>query len=713
MRLDEIINVTNFEDWLKKRPEETRSYDAIVLAHRTALRVIPFLQRKGALNHERHASLLLSVLWSSAISRVEIRNSTFEIVRAALDAAEVANNDSRSAIDASKDAIDPVASNISFRSATLAIHAAQSTVAVAIGSARFYKAEGTVNELIENAKSTADLAVRTVLAARIGAKSIWREIQKDIELIEHGTSNIDLLSVELWHEAPVWWESELRAYQKTLTEGELASDGFGFWAEWYYAIAFGKLGKPVFGIQSATIRNELERNIALGSTDGNFNKSFWSRQRKEINADITLWVADSRAKDISPLSTRTFQPVFLSYNSTDKVSAEHIGAVIEKGGFAVFSQYKDMKPGNHFIAQMQTGLEVMGKFVPLYSPEYQVSDYCQAEFNAAYQMDPLGKRKLIVGLMLRPTKLMPLQQGIVHIPIYHLEPEHAEKEIIAALRGDMFNKSKAEWRMAAAEVASHIVTKNADGKWDLKVSQLDKASFLDNDILRLPDHVLNLAKALRHELKRDTSNAPSAFQSYLNNYIDEREANGVNASNSILNDWADLIAAQLSIGKDTGWADVNAPLFQKFLEAHRMYIQHYPAIMRRDILADNSQIDPAKFDSLEHSDSVYDLVEKTKAAFADGAVTDDFLKNVETDAAQRKAILDLVGNHVPALNGRFLSNTGELSPDDLKRRYLFEKGGKWEKARETMSSIGKGAAEKGTSVAIADALKKLAEWIFF
>lgn len=72
------------------------------------------------------------------------------------------------------------------------------------------------------------------------------------------------------------------------------SKGIEIWWDWFDAIS---LGNPAFGIQSDNLRNALERNIALGSTDGKFNEEFWNRDPAAINADIKHWVDEARALD--------------------------------------------------------------------------------------------------------------------------------------------------------------------------------------------------------------------------------------------------------------------------------------------------------------------------------------------------------------------------------------------------------------------------------
>ncbi|MBK8458107.1 MAG: toll/interleukin-1 receptor domain-containing protein [Phyllobacteriaceae bacterium] len=105
----------------------------------------------------------------------------------------------------------------------------------------------------------------------------------------------------------------------------------------------------------------------------------------------------------------------------------------------VFAQYKDMPPGSNFIAEMQRAVSKnMGKFSPIYSPDYPASDICQDEWNAAYNnMDRGGRRRLIVGFLVRPTVLKPLQKQICYVPLYAVPGRpKARQAILDALAAD-------------------------------------------------------------------------------------------------------------------------------------------------------------------------------------------------------------------------------------------------------------------------------------
>ena len=84
-----------------------------------------------------------------------------------------------------------------------------------------------------------------------------------------------------------------------------ASD-WDIWSNYFASIS---QGKPLFGIMDEKLRDELERNIALGSTDGKFNKEFWKREPALINADIKAWVDYARATDtFGKLSSAIAEP---------------------------------------------------------------------------------------------------------------------------------------------------------------------------------------------------------------------------------------------------------------------------------------------------------------------------------------------------------------------------------------------------------------------
>jgi hypothetical protein len=682
VRASEIRNRESFEAWLEGRPEESRRAEAIALAHRVAMRSAPFLHETGDLSPGQHATLLRSVLWANTLSRVAATYPTreSEVIRAAARAAA-------------------------------AFAASASASAAAFASARAADAAAFAADA---AAFAAAFAASASASARAAAAT-WNELAQDAGRLETGLSVQALLNLPIWQEPPPWWHEERHRFMEFLKDREKAEPGWSIWIDWYNSLS---AGHPAFFLKNREKAGLLLRNIALGSTDGTFNEKFWQREPHLINADIKGWVEEAKSTDFDMEEPDIddeeghASPVFISYSKADEANARRIGSIIEQGGFRVFAQYKDMPPGSNFVAEIQAGLADMGKFVHLYSPDYLSSADCQAEFNAAHQMDPLGKRRLIVGLLLKPMRLLPLLPGIVYLPLYDRSPEEAKADILRALSGELLMKSAAEWREEASRSSTHEVVQQADGRWHMQPTVQEKTPFIDDYLLNLPSHLQDLAETLKEALSPAQSNAPAFMQKVLENYIKELVQFGNDASAQNLESWANILRVQSISDADASWVSSRKGLISEFLNTHVTYVQHYPALLRRDFLAAHSTIDPATFDDPAFRKKAESLLAETKSAHRNGQVTDGFLKIVEEDERQRKMIAESLSQHVPSSRERLLEGTGELSADEVKKRFLFTKGGKWARVQKTMGKVAQNAAGKAAADAIVDAAKWLLEMIF-
>jgi hypothetical protein len=108
-------------------------------------------------------------------------------------------------------------------------------------------------------------------------------------------------------------------------------------------------------------------------------------------------------------------------------------AVLEQAGHTTFAQFKDIAPGNNFVREMQSGLDDSGRMIALYSPEYENSDHCQAEWSAAYNSDPSGKKRKLIPLLLRPTALNSLARQVAYKSLVGLSKEECKAAILDAI----------------------------------------------------------------------------------------------------------------------------------------------------------------------------------------------------------------------------------------------------------------------------------------
>ena len=448
-----IINRSQFEGWLLGLPDELVAQFQGVIATRAALRALPFVRRESFIEIKRRHKPLEVVIGDPT--------GEFDFT----DSAQISNRQIQSAA-----ADAALAAESDFDAGTAAAAAARATIAA--------KLSGLAADAVNSAAMSAYFAEAADVAAYAtnAAASFWKALTEDAQALEQLEDALALRNAKLWlNGAPERWDLDNRKFQNYLSavgeDGALDQNEWMVWIDWLNSITEG--GNS-FGLPEG-IADNLDQRIALG--DG--REGFWEREPAQVNAEIAGWVAEAR---------RTASPrVFISYNSADAASAKEVGDAIDSFGFQSFAQYKDMPPGSNFIAEMQDGLAAMGKFSPLYSPDYMASDICQAEWNAAYNMDRLGKRRLIIGFLLKPTTLLPLQKQVVHVPLYGLTKEKARAAIFEALTGNGEKADLAQSRKDAADNASPEPFIDADGKIGVSPDAEVESAFIDDELADLPE----------------------------------------------------------------------------------------------------------------------------------------------------------------------------------------------------------------------------------
>ncbi len=544
------------------------------------------------------------------------------------------------------------AAGFAARAATYAADAATYAVAAASDAATYAATYATF---------AADEA--SYAAGAAADEVTWEYIRSDAAVIEAGEDPFTLLAQPLWQAAPPWWRDEWEAFKTTLTAPDLAGNEWGVWIEWYEPIT---QGLPAFNLKNRKTADALERRIALGDRDNKdkFNKDFWNRKPDEINREIAQWVAEAKRRDRPSVS--------IQYAVADRETAQIITPMIQEAGFRVTKQEEFHAVGANDI-----------KVVRLDRP--------------------------IIRLLTRPMSSARSEADVIQIPLYDRSADQARKDIADALHDRLQKLSPADWRKEARDAASHIVERTSDGKWDMRPADGEHRPFLDSEILRLPGLVLQLAKTLLKALAVDNYKPPEFVRDGLQNYIQEREDQGSNADNTTLQTWANILEAQAHADADSLWVSKNKSIIDQFLARHRDYIRHYPAIVRRDTLADQSSFDPVLLDKGEFHTAFEAMVENARKDHAKGLITDRMLRNIEGDDKQRKFIRDNLSNYKPQKEDRVLPNTGELTPDQVKKRKGVEIAGKYDRALETITSIGKEVGVKLSATTIVEGIKKVVE----
>ena len=196
---------------------------------------------------------------------------------------------------------------------------------------------------------------------------------------------------------------------------------------------------------------------------------------------------------------------FISASTLDEADAREVVAVLEQAGHSTFAQFKDIAPGNNFVREMQSGLDDSGRMIALYSPEYENSDHCQAEWSAAYNSDPSGKKRKLIPFLLRPTALNSLARQVAYKSLVGLSKEERKAAILDAIAPKPAKQNIAQVRAELAETASPQPALNEDKQLDAGRTRFSTSLSSIRNLVDLPYTQRALIEAILRALPR---NAP-------------------------------------------------------------------------------------------------------------------------------------------------------------------------------------------------------------
>ncbi len=388
---DGELNFTNREElqaWLEKQPREV----SVVIAARTALRVLPLLYRFAKVEPRRFPSLIFVSFWAGALARAVAQ---YPARKKNLHARAVAVNEAASAADNN------------FGDVVFTARAA-AAAAAAFAYSAFIDSHSTVTV-------ASDAAVCAVMAADAphGRADVWAALSADANQLKR-VSPEELAGEKLWpNGAPDWVGTEWRALRRALNEPHWRP-----WLDWYQRRLDGHEETDDIELLFATLPvDPREKDVA------------------EQNAELARRIAElQEARDAGKPPPADHQwDFFVSYSNKDEADAREIAGILEQAGHSTFAQFKDIAPGNNFVREMQSGLESSRKFVALLSPDYEASPHCQAEWAAAYNRDAGGVGRKILPLLVRKTSLNALATQIVYVDLVGLSHEARRQAILRAL----------------------------------------------------------------------------------------------------------------------------------------------------------------------------------------------------------------------------------------------------------------------------------------
>ncbi len=122
--------------------------------------------------------------------------------------------------------------------------------------------------------------------------------------------------------------------------------------------------------------------------------------------------------------------IFISYTQVDRAWAEWIAWQLEETGYDVRLQAWHSAPGSNWAAWMHRMANEADHTLVVLSPDALRSDYVEAEWQAAFRDDPLGRRRRVIPVRVAPCERPGLLGGYTWIDMVGLPVEQARMELL-------------------------------------------------------------------------------------------------------------------------------------------------------------------------------------------------------------------------------------------------------------------------------------------
>ncbi|HEY5795446.1 MAG TPA: TIR domain-containing protein [Bosea sp. (in: a-proteobacteria)] len=326
---------------------------------------------------------------------------------------------------------------------------------------------------------------------------------------------------------------------------------------------------------------------------------------------------------------------FVSYSHVDEVMAREVVDTVEGLGLSAFAQFRDMGPGANFVREMQRGLAASARLIALYSPEYEASHQCQAEWSAAYNADPSGEQRKLLPFLLRPTRLNPLAQQVVYKSLVGLSTAARRAAIIEAIE---HRKQTTVVKAAAAELAaaaSPDVVVTAAGRIDTAPNAIFDQAVVTSDLSTLPIRQRTLCqKIIRHV----PANTPAMFTGCFKTYGKHLGEPVATLIPGLLDDQWQMARAYLAGREPIEFDAGMTKTLELFAQNHSEIITHFPLREERERLLAKTPIDEQAATGEALSDPIESVKQAVEAAAEAGQVTSAVVDHVGNLADRAEAL---------------------------------------------------------------------------
>src|SRR5271165_4933580 len=126
--------------------------------------------------------------------------------------------------------------------------------------------------------------------------------------------------------------------------------------------------------------------------------------------------------------------VFISYNRADRIWAEWIAGVIERGGYQPIIQAWHFRPGEDFVLQMQQAATESDMTIAVLSEAYLKAEFTQPEWTAAFARDPTGEKRGLIPIRVAECSLTGMLLPRININLVGLKEQDAERALLDGLK---------------------------------------------------------------------------------------------------------------------------------------------------------------------------------------------------------------------------------------------------------------------------------------
>lgn len=144
---------------------------------------------------------------------------------------------------------------------------------------------------------------------------------------------------------------------------------------------------------------------------------------------------------------------FVSYNKADRQWAEWIAWQLETVGFSTIIQAWDFGAGSDFVEEMNRATNNAERLIAVLSETYLQSEFCAAEWHAAFADDPTGKQRKLLPVRVRECNPDGLLKVRNYIDLVGKDEVEAKELLLAMLKGERAKPSQPVPFPAAAATA--------------------------------------------------------------------------------------------------------------------------------------------------------------------------------------------------------------------------------------------------------------------